>query len=83
MLVVNDINIQPRYIRSTANILADSLTRELNRGEWQLNSRIFSYLQSAWRAHSIDRFASMENTQMPRFNARWRDPLCLHLPEAA
>ena len=38
--------------------------------------------------HSIDRFASMENAQLPRFNAKWRDPKCedvdfLDLPDAA
>jgi hypothetical protein len=88
LLDVNDINIRPRYIRSAANIWADSLSRELDRDDWQLNPRIFAYLQSAWGPHSVDRFASMENAQLPRFNARWRDPKCedvdcLHLPDAA
>jgi hypothetical protein len=37
--------------------------------------------------HTIDRFASMLNAQLPGFNARWRDPKCedvdcLHLPDA-
>jgi hypothetical protein len=61
LLDVNDISIRPRYIRSTANIWADSLSRELDRDDWQLNPRVFDYLQSAWGPHSIDRFASMEN----------------------
>jgi hypothetical protein len=56
------------------NILANNLSREPDRDEWQQNPRIFSYLQSAWRAHSIERFASMENTQLARFNAKWHDP---------
>jgi len=88
LLDVNDIRIRPRYIRSAANIWADSLSRELDRDDWQLNPRIFDYLQSTWGPHSIDRFASMENAQLPRFNARWRDPKCedvdcLHLPDTA
>jgi hypothetical protein len=88
LLDVNDINTPPRYIRSAANIWADSLSRELDRDDWQLNPRIFAYLHTAWGPHSIDRFASMENAQLPRFNARWRDPKCedvdcLHLPDAA
>jgi hypothetical protein len=83
---VNDIRIRPRHIRSAANILADSLIRELDRDDWQLNPRIFNYLQTTWGPHSIDRFATMENTQLPRFNARWRDPKCedvdcSHLPD--
>jgi hypothetical protein len=34
LLDVNDISIRPKYIRSTANIWADSLSRELDRDEW-------------------------------------------------
>jgi hypothetical protein len=44
LLDVNDINIRHRCIRSAANIWADSLIRELDRDDWQLNPRIFSYL---------------------------------------
>jgi hypothetical protein len=36
--------------------------------------------------HSIDRFASVLNTLLPRYNARWKDPTCeavdaLHLSD--
>ena len=49
---------------------------------------MFAHLQSLWGPHTIDRFASMQNTQLLRFNARWRDPQCedvdcLRLPDAA
>jgi hypothetical protein len=57
LLDVNDINIRPRYIRSAANIWVDSMSRELDRDDWQLNPRIFNYLQTTWGPHSIDRFA--------------------------
>jgi hypothetical protein len=85
---VNDINIWSRYIRSAANIWADILSRELDRDNRQLSPRIFGYLQSEWGPHSIDHFASMENAQLPRFNAKWRDPKCedvdcLHMLDAA
>jgi hypothetical protein len=76
LLDSNDINIRPRYIRSAANIWADKLSRELDYEDWQLNPRVFSHLQRRWGPHTIDRFASMLNAQLPRFNARWRDPLC-------
>jgi hypothetical protein len=67
---------------------ADNLSRELDRDDMQLNLRIFCYIQAKWGPHSIDRFASMENAQLPRFNTKWRDPKredvdCLHLPDAA
>jgi hypothetical protein len=80
----NEINIRPRYIRSAANIWADTLSHE----DWQLNPRIFDHVQRRWGPHTIDRFASMLNAQLPRFNARWGDPMCedidsLHLSDEA
>jgi hypothetical protein len=88
LLDVNDIRIRPKYIRFAANIWAGSLSPKLNCDDWQLDMRIFSYLHAEWGPRSIDRFASMENTQVPRFNAKWRDPECgdidhLHIPDAA
>jgi hypothetical protein len=85
-LDTKDIRIRPRCIRSSANIWADSLSRELIRDDWHFSSRDFVYLlHRTWGPHSIDRFASMVNAQLPRFNAHWRDPKsenvhCLHLP---
>jgi hypothetical protein len=88
MLDTNDIYIRPRFIRSAANVWADTLSRELDKEDWQLNPRLFAHLQARWGPHSIDRFVSMLNTQLPRFNARWRDPQCedvdyLRMPDAA
>jgi hypothetical protein len=88
LLDTNDILIRPRYIRSAANVWADALSRELDTEDWQLNPRLFTHLHERWGPHTIDRFASMLNTQLPRFNARWQDPQCedidcLRLPDAA
>jgi hypothetical protein len=76
LLDTNDIHIRPRYIGSAANIWADSLSRELDTEDWQLKPRLFRHLQERWGPHTIDRFASMLNAQLPRFSARWRDPQC-------
>jgi hypothetical protein len=88
LLNTNDIHIRPRCIRSAANAWADTLSREMDSEDWQLNPQIFDHLQRRWGPHTIDRLASMLNAQLPRFNARWRDPLCedidcLHLSDAA
>jgi hypothetical protein len=55
------------------------MSRETDMDDWQLNPRIFTYLDSLWCPHSIDRFAT-------HGNSRWRDPTseavnCLHLPD--
>jgi hypothetical protein len=66
----NDIHVRPRYIRSTTNIWADTLSREMDIEDWELNPKIFPLLHDRWGPHSIDRFAPMLITQLPRFNAR-------------
>jgi hypothetical protein len=85
LIDTNNIKIRTRYIPSAANVWGDILNRETSMDDRQLNPRIFTYLDSQWGPHSIDRFATQGNTQLPRYNARWRDPtseavVCLHLP---
>eukprot|EP00873_Tetraselmis_striata_P000670 jgi/Tetstr1/420934/TSEL_011995.t1 len=48
LLDIHDISIRPRYIQSAANVWADRLSRELDDSDWQLNPRIFAYLQRLW-----------------------------------
>jgi hypothetical protein len=86
LIDTNNISIRARYIRSAANVSADRLSRETDRDDWQLNPRIFTYPDSMWGPHSIERFATQGNSQLPRYNSRWRDPTseavdCLHLPD--
>lgn len=83
----NDIAIRPCYIRSAANIWADRLSRELDDSDWQLHPNLFRYFQRKYH-HTIDRFASATNTQLPRYNSRWLDPTteavdCLRLRDSA
>ena len=82
----NGIAIRPRYINTAANVWADRLSRELDRDDWALNNALLNELAALWGPCTIDRFASMENALLPRYNARWRDPRCeavdsLHLPD--
>ena len=67
------ISIITMYIRSVANVLANRLIREVNNSDWQLATRIFRYYDKKWEPHSINRFASFANKQLPRYNAKWRD----------
>ena len=34
-------------------------------GDWQLNPLVFSELDNAWGPHTVDRFASFHNSQVP------------------
>jgi hypothetical protein len=66
----NDIRIRTQYIRSAANIWADKLSRETDTSDWQLSSWVFRYLEKEYGKHSIDKFASKENKQPPRYSAK-------------
>ena len=84
----NDVKIRVAYIRSAANIWADKLSRIEDNADWQLAPRVFRFLDKQWGPHSVDRFASFANKQLPRYNARWRDGTSeavdsLHLPDSA
>jgi hypothetical protein len=86
LIDTNNISTRARYIRSAANVWADRLSRETDRDDGQLNPRISTDMNSLWGPHSIDRFATQGNTQLPRYNSRWCDPTseavdCLHLPD--
>ena len=69
----HDISIRTRYIRNAANVWADRLSRETDNSDWQLATRVFRYYDKIWGPHSVDRFASFANKQLPRYNAKWRD----------
>ena len=87
LLDTHGIHIRPRYIRSAANIWADSLSRELDSSDWSVAPKVFRYLDRIWGPHSVDRFASMENALLARYNSKWKDPDCeavdsLHLSDS-
>jgi hypothetical protein len=62
MLDTNDIRIRPHYIRSAANLCVDTLNRDLDIEDRQLNPRIFLHMHDRWGPLTIDSFASMRNT---------------------
>ena len=73
--MVNSYDIKTRtlYIRNAANVWADNLSRISDNSDWQLASHVFRHLNGLWGAHTVDRFASFANKQLPRYTAKWRD----------
>eukprot|EP00873_Tetraselmis_striata_P018312 jgi/Tetstr1/438576/TSEL_027127.t1 len=85
---VPDICIRARYIKTTANICVDRLSRKIDYHDLAFNLRHFNHLDNILGLHTIDRFATKENTRAPRYNSRWRDPYSeatdmLRLPDGA
>ena len=86
LLDVHDISLRAKYIRSAANVWADRLSRERDYTDWMLNPRVFRDIERAWGACTIDRFATANNAQLPRYNSLYHDPGseatdCLSLPD--
>jgi hypothetical protein len=84
----HSISLRARYIRSAANVWADRLSRQEDRTDWMFNPTLFAQLDKLWGPHTIDRFASANNHQVPRYNSQWADPSSEHvdsltLPDAA
>lgn len=69
-----NITILIAFIAGQDNTLADRLSRLNPAYEWKLNPRLFHLINSVHGPHTIDRFASMLNAQLPRYNSRYADP---------
>ena len=84
LLDTNDITLRARYIRSAANVWADKLSRDnTGQGDWVLRKELFTELDAWAGPHTIDRFATANNSQLPRYNALMSGPACTALDALA
>ena len=74
LAVQNQIRMEPEWIPRHLNERADYLSRIIDYDDWQLNPSVFSVFDKHWGPHSVDRFASFHNCQVPRFNSRCWNP---------
>ena len=66
--------LEMTWLPSEENSTADSLSRMADRGDWRLQRRAFLQLDRDWGPHTVDRFATARNRQLPRYNSAWADP---------
>ena len=74
LLDLADISLRTRYIRSAANVWADKLSRRENRDDWMLGWAYFNALEERWGPHTVERFATANNTHLARFNSQFNSP---------
>lgn len=74
LCVNNHIRIEPEWVPRELNELADYYSRLGDHDDWMLNPAVFSWLDTIWGPHTIDRFANAANTQLDRFNSRFWSP---------
>lgn len=70
---LHDVELHPVWIASAEN-QADAASRFLDRNDWQLNQAVFARLDEIWGPHTVDRFASVGNRMLARYNSRFPDP---------
>ena len=68
-----DIKIRAHYIPIATNMWAENLSRGTDNSDWQISLGKFKHFNKKWGPHTIDRFTSYANKQLPRYNAKWRD----------
>ena len=68
--VHNNVKLEPEWIPRDLNERADALSRIIDYDDWMLNPAVFADIEVLWGPHSVDRFASCHNCQIPRFNSR-------------
>ena len=68
------VKITAKYLAGSLNTRADTLSRLSPHLEWQLHPRVFRMIDHIWGPHTIDRFASVNNYQLPVYNSLHYDP---------
>ena len=65
------IHIEPEWIPREQNEIANYISRIVDYDDWFVNPAVFAWVNELWGPHTVDRFASHYNTQLPRFNSRF------------
>ena len=72
----NNIALDVQWIPRDQNVTADELSRFVDRDDWSINDYTFCFLSDLWGYHTVDRFANVFNSKLPRFNSRFWNPGC-------
>ena len=76
LCLVNSIVLEAQWIPRSLNERADLLSRFIDKDDWSINPSVFRVIDAKWGPHTIDRFASHYNAQVPRFNSKFASPGC-------
>jgi len=68
------VSLVVRWIPRALNVCADVLSKLEDFDDWQLFPALFAQLDGRWGPHTVDRFASELNTQLPVFNSAFWCP---------
>lgn len=69
-----NIHLNLVWIPRSENERADFLSRMVDTGDWRISDCFFEFVNSLWGPSTIDRFANLKNTKLPRFNSKYWNP---------
>ena len=69
------ITLTAKHLAGILNVGADRLSRRSRPYEWRLHTELFNLIDDRFGPHTIDRFASLTTTQLPKYNSLHADPL--------
>jgi hypothetical protein len=67
-------SLRSLHLPGDLNTRADELSRLNPMTEWSLHPETFQQLEDSWGPHTVDRFATSNNSKLPRYNSRFHDP---------
>ena len=68
------ITLIPTWVPRSENCKADFLSKIIDVEDWETSLSFFSYMDTLWGPHTIDRFANYRNKKTDRFNSRFWNP---------
>lgn len=69
-----NIRLKVNWVPREMNTEADRLSKYVDIDDWQITNPFFKDLDEKWGPHTIDRFASFENSKLHRFNSKFYSP---------
>ena len=76
LCLVDSIILEAQWIPRSLTERADLLSRFVDKDDWSVNPSVFRVIDAKWGPHTIDRFASHYNAQVPRFISKFASPGC-------
>ena len=76
LCLVNNIVLEAQWIPRSLNERADLLSRFVDKDDWSINPAVFRVVDAKWGPHTIGRFATHYNAQVPNFNSKFASPGC-------
>ena len=70
----HNICLYMEWIPHMLNDKADYISRIRDLDGWKVNPQFFLWIDGLWGRHTVDRFAHIDNTQLPVFNSRFWCP---------